>query len=228
MRNRLPLRVSLPAIALMAILMWGIIILLVTGCSAVRPGLPGTIVAAKEATMEQALAPPTIKAFRSLLVDEDPHYGITRRLFGRTGCEGSIPAPYIIPAPRVPTVGQEWECLFVTCVCSSPPEPDWPAWIICSTKPPGTGFPVDLTPTGLPGCWLHVNPELLISVPVGFEAPAGSLLTRVKGRGQILLRWTPQPGMGGQHVWMQLMVHAPDHSPGGFLLSHAIEVIVGS
>jgi hypothetical protein len=210
---------------LLSIVLWAIVVstvLAVFGCSAP----PRSPFEGRQATIEEALAPPLGKTLLALALEPEPVQGFYREIYGRTSCRGSIPLPYLIPATRPPRVGQEWQCLFVTTVSSTPPEPDWLVWIVMSTRPPAPDLPFELSPIGLPGCQLLVNPELLISTPAA-SAP-GELLTRAEGRGQILFRWTPPPGMGGSRLWMQLLVAAPGKSPGGFLMSHAIELIVGT
>jgi hypothetical protein len=191
---------------LLSIVLWAIVVstvLAVFGCSAP----PRSPFEGRQATIEEALAPPLGKTLLALALEPEPVQGFYREIYGRTSCRG-------------------WQCLFVTTVSSTPPEPDWLVWIVMSTRPPAPDLPFELSPIGLPGCQLLVNPELLISTPAA-GAP-GELLTRAEGRGQILFRWTPPPGMGGSRLWMQLLVAAPGKSPGGFLMSHAIELIVGT
>lgn len=221
--DRLPIRYALLVwVGVTAICWW---VIASTACSLFAPSRPTPPITAREVTAEQALSPSLWPAVRALVVDEIPNAGLVRQLYPSTACEASIPLPYIIPANRPPRVGEEWQCLFVTTVSPQPPEPNWFAWIITSTRAPDSALPIALDSIGLPGCKLLVNLDAIISVPPGSES---ALLTRAPDRGRILLRWTPQPGMAGQKLWMQLMVHAPGRSPGGFLLSYAIEITVGS
>lgn len=223
--DRLPLRWAILCWLLMAAAGWAVL-----GCAAtklmVQP--PSVFSSAQEVTAERAFSPGLWNELRALVSDEDPRTGFVRQIFPETACYSSIALPYVIPANRPPRVGEEWECLFVTCVSSMPPEPDWFAWLVVSTREPDPLLPIDLGSIGLHGCKLLVNLDSIISVPPGFEAPSGSLLTRVPGRGEIHLRWTPAPGMAGHKLWMQLLVHAPGYSPGGFLLSYAVELAIGS
>lgn len=202
------------------------IVMAFVGCRSPHPaaaGLPEPLRGAKPVELEDALQAPLGGRMLALL-DQQVH-GNVRMLHGRTACAGVSPLPYIVvpsnqPAPRV---GRQWTCDFVTSACSLPPEPDWLAWIMLSLRAPD-GVPLDLTPYGNRGCWLLVNPDQLVAVPPGFEAPSGSMLSRAPGKGAVTFRWTPELGMAGQMVWMQFVVL----SPRGFLSSYAIELTVGS
>lgn len=224
--DRVSLRSAFLMLMSLLIFSWGIIGLVLFGCSSSASRLPTVFDEAVDSTAERALRPPIIPAVRAFLEDEIELPGNVRRIEPRTACEASIPLPYIIYADASPKVGVEWQCLFVTSVSTQPPEPDWFMWLVLSTHPPSADLPIQIA--GLPGCDLLINPDQLISVPPGFEAPPGSLLTREAGRGRLKLRWTPAGGMAGQKVWMQLLVHAPGRSPGGFLVSFAIEITVGN
>lgn len=230
MNDRLSPRTSALSILSFALLAWGIIYL--AGCWALTskppPQPPDLFAKAAPISMEGVLSPGIIASMRAAALESPQGLGRVVRLLPKTPCQSSIPLPYIIPSDVGPFVGREWACLFVTTVSSAPAEPDWFAWIIVSTQPPAAGLPAELSPIGLPGCWLLIIPEQLVSVPPGFEALPGSMLTREPGRGRITLRWTPAAGMSGQRVWMQLLVHAPGRAPGNFLLSYAIEITVGS
>lgn len=213
-------RVSAGMILLILLVSWGS---LYVACVANKTALP---IDAPKMAMEDALKPPV---FASLMgADPTPVGGYVRELFGRTPCESRIPLPYIVQQGITPQVGREWRCLFVSTVCPVPPEPDWWMWVIVSYRPPGPELPLNMTARGLTDCWLQVNPDMLVSVPPGYEGPPGSMLTRTPDCGRVTLRWTPPPTMAGQRVWMQLMVQAPGFSPGGFLFSHGIEITVGS
>lgn len=152
--------------------------------------------------------------------------GAVRTLHGSTACSSLSPLPLIVlPTWQgAPRVGRQWTCEFVSSACPVPPEPDWLAWIVVSTREPDEHVPLDFSRFGAPGCWLLINPDQLVSVPPGFEASPGAMLTRAAARGAITFRWTPEVGMAGQRVWMQFLVA----SPRGFLSSYAIELTVGS
>lgn len=227
-KDRLPLKVAAWFILAACIVSWIIIILLASACSASMAGRPPEIFEkAKDHSAEQALAPPLSMTLQSLVFDSPSMRGRVRMIAPNTVCQTKTPLPYIIPQSQPPKINEEWKCLFVTNVCPTPPEPDSLAWIITSTREPDPSLPIDLGGIGMVGCKLLVNLDSIISVPPG-TTPAGSMLSRTAGVGRILLRWTPLPGMAGQTVRMQMLVHAPGKSPSGFLMSHAIEVLVGS
>lgn len=148
--------------------------------------------------------------------------GMARKIHGKTACRtvrGEL--PLITPRRVAPRVGQEWECLFTTTAIA--PYPDLPMWVIVSTRP--MADPIDFTPFGMPGAWLLVNPDMIVAVPDGEEP---SMLTRTPGTGRAMLRWTPDPGMEGQRVFLQLLVSWPGQTPSGFVSSHGMEILVGS
>lgn len=214
---------------------WGAMLLLVTGCSSVQDPpavpVPGPVVAADDARLEALLEPPLVPWALAMLdvPHRRPQVGQVRRLHGKTHCKAGIPLPYLLPDPRPPVVGQDWQCTLVSSVSSLPAEPDWFMWLVVSTQPPAPGLPAELSPIGLPGCVLHQNPELLLSIPPGAHRQSGAFLVwREAERGRAFLRWRPQPGMAGRKLWLQLLVHAPGRSPGGFLTSYGLELAVSS
>jgi hypothetical protein len=153
--------------------------------------------------------------------------GNMRRLPAKSSCtpRPSVPLPYILTQLHPPRAGEEWRCRFVTSVMG--PEPDVDLWIIISTEPPGPGLPVDLTPIGMNGCQLAVNPQMMVHVPPGFPSDQAQMLSREPGRGRVLLRWTPPAGSAGFRLWFQVLVALPV-LPAGFLTSFGLEVTVGS
>jgi len=102
------------------------------------------------------------------------------------------------------------------------PQPDVDCWLIISAT--AQAQPIDFTPYGMPGCWLHVSLDDLVYVPVGYSKPG--MIERIGGR--IMLTWTPPMSFLGRSVWMQMLVSFPGLNQAGFLSSHAIEVRVGS
>lgn len=217
---------------------WGAVLLLISGCSAVQNPpptvpptvpVPGPVVAADDARLEAMLEPPLVPWALAMLDVAPAQVGSVRRLHGKTHCKASIPLPYLLPDPRAPVVGRDWHCTIVSSVSPKPPEPDWFMWLIVSTQPPATGLPAELAPIGLPDCVLHVNPEVLVSIPPGAHRQSGAFLVwREPERGRAFLRWRPLPGMAGRKLWLQLLVHAPGSAPGGFLTSYGLELTVSS
>lgn len=225
------------------------LVALVAGCRA-NPSPPsGLPIGGELATLEEAFAAPPPATLRALaaevgLVDEAPAVGAVRRLRGvKTACQprSRTGLPYLWPAGR-PIVGQPWRCRLATTPMR--PEPDFPMWLVISTQPPGRGLPAELTPVGMPGCWLQINPELIVPVvaaappqpavdaavptaPVEPD-PAAPRLERAVGRGSALLTWTPPAGSVGHRLWLQLLVAAPGSTPSGFMTSFAIELQVGN
>ncbi len=202
----------------------------IAGCAAAPTpptGLPAALLA-PSSTIEQALAPPPLAGFGALLAPSEKVEGRVRPIFGKTGCEATIPLPYIVPQVRAPRVGELWRCLFVSTVSATPPPPDWPMWLIVSARPPGADLP---RPMGdvMPGCWQLVHTDFVIPVPPPTRPPLETdMIVRTRGAGRFEVRWKPAPGMAGMMLWMQLLVAAPGRSPSGLLSSHAIEIIVGS
>jgi hypothetical protein len=228
----LPGWVAIPAVLIVSVLGWWAAVALIVGCSAAPKPPEQPLRARSEPTIEEALGPtPVQDAIAMALARIDPNGDVVfpaavRRLHGKSACISGIPLPYLIPQVQPPRAGVEWRCLLVTTACPTPPEPDWPMWLILSTRPPDPSLPAELSPLGLRGCWLHVNLDMLVSIPPGpIESP---MLLREPGRGAATLRWTPGHSMVGQRLWMQLMVAAPRRSPGGFLTSYALELTVGS
>lgn len=194
--------------------------------------LPGPLAAVPATTAAHAFAPPLLPRLAAALLDEPAQRlpGRVRRLHGPTACEGKDPLPYLLPDPRAPRVGVPWSCWLVSSVC--PPEPDVPMFLLMSAREPGVDWPIDAGRWGMPGCWLHVQLDSLVTLPPVTDAAAPrngrGLLQRTPGRGRVLLQWTPAPGMAGNRLWLQLVVAAPQRSPGGWLASYGLEIEVGS
>jgi hypothetical protein len=214
-----------------ALVMWLLVFLAIACCHSVKTKLPALIAAAHETSIEDAMAPlvsPRALASRARAVDDLPWLevptgpgpggttgGNVREIHGRTACQSSIPLPCIVFQDDPPRVGVDWACTFATSSCA--PFPDWDCWLLVSHQP---GESIDFTPYGMPGCWLHVSLDQLISVPIGYGG--SPMLTRHGG--QIVMHYTPPPIMAGRTFWMQLLTRAPT----GFVSSHAIEVLVGN
>ena len=74
--------------------------------------------------------------------------------------------------------------------------------------------PIDFTPYGMPGCWALVNPDMVVSVPASGST---GMVMRERGDGRILFRWTPDAGMQGQSMFLQLLVARPGQTPSGWV-----------
>lgn len=211
-------------------LVWTGVLMLIGGCAG-GPGKghpPGPIAGAQPTTIEDALEPSLSSQLRALLAIEPPLYGAVRELPLSSACapRRPTPLPFIVPQTGVPRVGRVWQCRFLTTAMA--PFPDDEMWLVMSTSPPAAGLPTELSPVGMAGCQLAVNPQLLVHIPRhGAPGEGSMILTRERGQGSALLRWTPQPGSAGMRLWLQLMVATPA-SPAGYLLSGAYELTVGS
>lgn len=222
-----PRAIRWPALFLLNGLGWWLICWatgLLTGCSSPPKGL---LEQARPVTIEEALQPPLWSRLRAAVVDAEPVHGNVRLLPVKSACRprDGAPLPYLIPQVQPPRVGQEWRCLLLTSAMA--PEPDVDLWLIVATHPPGEGLPAELSPIGMPGCQLAINPEMLVHVPRGWPNEPSLPLSRESGRGRVMLRWTPPAGSAGMAVWLQVLVSLPT-LPAGLVLSHGIEVIVGT
>ena len=223
--RRLPRLISWPLVFVFSGLFWWFIIAVLFGSCSAPPPPSGPFAESRAVSIDEALQPPVWPRLRTLVLAPAEEAGNVRMMTAKTACRTrrGDPLPYIFPQLFPPRVGQEWRCRFVTSVIG--PEPDVDLWIVLSTSPPVPGLPAELTPIGMPGCQLQVNTEMLVHVPRGgFESP---MLSRESGRGRVLLRWTPPAGTSGMGVWVQCMVASPS-TPAGFLLSHGLELTVGS
>lgn len=125
-------------------------------------------------------------------------------------------APYFV-TEGVPRAGMPFRVDWTTKPTSPGEPPAWPALLLVSFQ---LQAPVPMDVVGAPGCHLMVVPEFLM-VP-----HAGSILTQSGGR--VRLDWTPQASVIGQDFYSQLLVTVPGANAGGFLVSPALHVVVGS
>lgn len=224
-KPRMPRILSWPMIFIASGIGWAALIVLwsmLVGCRTTTP--PMGPFDARPVSIEQALELPLVPRLLTMAVGPDHVSGNVRSLPSNSACRprGGFPLPYIQPQLNAPRAGQEWRCLFSTSVMA--PEPDVDLWIVLSTAPPASNLPVELSPIGMPGCLLQINPELLVHVPPGFAGEG--MLTRTPGRGRATLRWTPPAGSAGLRVWLQTMCASPG-TPAGLVLSYAVEVTIG-
>lgn len=151
-------------------------------------------------------------------------WGMARPMWGKTVCQSPVPLPYLWPE-RSPTVGEPYRVLLTTTACTVPDEPDWPMWLACSFREPGPELPLDLTATGMPGCWLHIHPDILVPVPPVEEGDEqGGLVRRSHGRGRATFTITVPETHAGLKLWLQVVVLTPTK----FVTSHALEVTFGT
>ena len=224
--DRLPRWLGFTVALLLSLLIWLGVIGVFVGCSTTQPLPPGQL-AGRQVTIEQALQVPVLPRLVALATDAAPVAGNQRHMPLSSACHPRppVPLPYILPPRYPPRAGVEWRCRFVTSAMG--PEPDKHLWLIISTTKPGPGLPAELSPIGMPGCQLAVNPQMVVHVPPGFPSDPSLPLSREPGLGRVLLRWTPPAGAGGFMVWLQVLVALPN-SPAGFLLSYPLELTVGS
>lgn len=186
-------------------------------CRAAHRELPKPLAAVPTVTMEEALEPSVGGVLAALSTDAPSVQPRARVIYGRSACRGHLGVnPLVIPGLPGPRVGREWQCLFVTSACPNPKEPDWPAWILTSARPMPS--PVSFTPYSMPDCWILVNPDQIVQVPM----VTGGMFYRNGGR--TTLRWTPSASSLGATHYFQFVVL----SPSGFLASPGLEAQVGS
>jgi hypothetical protein len=149
--------------------------------------------------------------------------GSIRVLHGTTSCQATGGVnPSVKPVWREPRANAPIDVTWSTRSCPTPPAPDEAAWLLVSLRP--LEVPLNLSMWNAPGCSLLVNPDYLM-MP---STSPNSLLQRHVGTGMFTMHWIPDPGFVGHRVWAQLLVYAPGQTPGNYLLSPAIEVLIGS
>ena len=168
------------------------------------------------------LATPSLLGVVAALGLAQPMVGTVRLVTGESSCQcagGTLPYPVL---PReIPRAGREVQITWATRACPIPDPPAAPCWLVASFNPP---HPVPFGAYGTPGCWLLTEPDQLVAVPTT-RAPAG--LCWREG-GHVFFRWTPGASDVGTRLVMQLVVAAPGENRAGWLISPAVELIVGS
>lgn len=127
--------------------------------------------------------------------------------------------PFPVLPREIPRVGREVAVTWATRACTLPPPPPAACWLVVSYRDP---VPVDFSPFGAPGCWLMAALDQVVAVPT----QTGSLVWR--DGGYVLFRWTPPAWAAGTRMILQLLVSAPGENAAGWLVSPAVELIVGS
>ncbi|MEO6596456.1 MAG: hypothetical protein ABIP94_17025 [Planctomycetota bacterium] len=161
---------------------------------------------------------PVARAIAALF--SEPVRGNMRIVHGPTSCTpaGGV-NPGIRPMWSEPRVGQQLRITWTTRACPFPAPPDDLALLILSLSPYAS--PVLLAPAG---CSLLINPEYVMLPSYSPNA----MLRREAGRGIIMLDWTPDSGWVGRSLWSQLLVFAPNENAAGYLMSPALELVIGS
>lgn len=182
--------------------------------------LPAPLAAAPTRDLAQDLAAPSLRGLLANLDVLPTTTGLVRMLHGPTACapKGGV-NPYVVLPDRMPRVGERLELRFVTRHGGNAPSTN--CWLISSFRP--MPAPIDWTQFGLRGCWQLVNAEGVLLVPTA--ATPGGVVWR--DRGDVWFGWTPPVGATGTRLWLQLLVASPADK-GGFLLSPAVEITVGS
>jgi hypothetical protein len=149
-------------------------------------------------------------------------HGRARMIHAPTPCDvssfatGGPGAPYFV-TDGVPRAGMPFRVDWTTKPTSPGEPPAFPAMLLVSFQ---IQAPTPMDVVGAPGCHLMVEPEFIM-VP-----HAGSILTQSGGR--VRLDWTPHASVIGQEFYSQLLVTVPGGNAGGFLVSPALHVVVGS
>lgn len=149
-------------------------------------------------------------------------YGRSRMIHAPTPCDvptfsmGGPGAPYFLTS-GIPRANVPFQVSWSMKPTIPGSLPAWPALLLVSLDP---SAPVPLAVAGAPGCHLMVQPDYIM-VP-----HAGSILT--ESDGCVRLDWTPNAGLIGIEFYAQLLVSAPGVNAGGFLVSPALHVQVGS
>ena len=127
------------------------------------------------------------------------------------------------PMPRMPDslprAGSPFQVVWATRAGGVPIPPSAECWMITTYGPPR---PVDFSHYGAPGCWLMVPLDQIVWVPTN----PGGLLWR--DGGHIFFEWTPPEWAIGTHLIMQLLVQSDGENRAGWLLSPAVEIVVGA
>lgn len=181
------------------------------------------LVAHKEARLPARSPVLPVAAPAPILVAPPPFvHGRSRMLHAPTPCDvptfsvGGPGAPYFV-ASGIPRAGVPFRVDWTTKPTGPGTLPTWPAMLLISLDP---SLPVSLEVAGGPGCYLMVEPDhIMVPKP-------GSILTQ--SGGCVRLDWTPNHGLIGTDFYAQLLVNAPGINAGGFLVSPALHVQIGS
>lgn len=196
-----------------------LLVLLAVACQ--QPDPLRSVMAMKPTPASEFLVPSVgERALGALLeVDAPAVRGVMRMIPTPTQCrmQGGV-LPYVYPDWVEPRAGQPLRIQWVTRALD--PEPDEPAVLMVSDRPRADG-PLSTEPWGHYGCWLAVNPDVVLS-----PADTGMLVRR-DGAGTITLNWTPDAWLTGKTFYVQLLIGTLD-TESRLAVSPGFEVTIGS
>lgn len=189
-----------------------------------RSQLPEVMRGAHLARAADMFAASPLDGICAAVLQPTPEIAYVRVLHGRTAClpeNGRGGNPMVHVGGGKPAAGQPFVVEWSTVACATPaPMPFRPAALLVGLTP--AAAPLDLTPSGSPGCTLLVEPEFLL-VP---GTSAADVLWQQGGT--VRLDWTPPAGLVGSTFFVQLIVLEADANAAGLLVSPGLEVHVGS
>ena len=127
--------------------------------------------------------------------------------------------PYVWPTWTEPRAGKPLHIQWVARACRPIPGEEQ-AVLMVSDRPREDG-PLDVSPWGHFGCWLAVNPDVVLVPGVT------GILVRQPDTGVIDLWWTPDPALVGKSFYVQLLI-ATYETESRLAVSPALEVTIGS
>lgn len=172
---------------------------------------------AKEMNAERLANPGVVKKINALMLPDDIAPGV-RMIYGKTSCL-SGPNPVWFGTSALPREGR-WFALgwAIEAVATPPPPRHSVAMLVAFRSRSGQA---DLTPHGLPGCMLLVEPDYVLRPT---QNPDDIFYYNPEtGLGHV--RFIPQAGMRGTKINMQLLVSDVN---GVYRLSAGVEVTIGS
>lgn len=206
-----------------SIFLWLVIVVLMnlaSSCAApMRPPLPGPL---RLATNDASLPSFSVGGALAAAGLAREQRGRWHLLHGKTACRtaSGVNAYILFDQHDRPRVGSPVRVRFVSRAMR--PFPSEPMWVIWSLRPAAQEIPLSMTPFGMSGCQLLVNPDNVTQVVEGDQG----LFTRGID-GDVLFEWTPPIFSVGATIFAQLLVFAPGETTSGYMLSPAIAIEVG-
>lgn len=172
---------------------------------------------AKELNPTLLYEPGIVKKLNALVLPNDTVPGI-RMIYGKTSCL-SGPNPVWFGATSLPREGVWFALGWAIEAVATPPPPRHSVALLVSFR--SRRDHADLTPHGLPGCMLLVEPDYILRPTqnpddVFYYNPA-------TGKGHV--RFLPVAGMQGTQINMQLLV---SNAQDIYRLSAGVELTIGS